>query len=308
MKAAPQASPSFIFGLELATVRRYLRILATVAVLTFGATLVGAAHARLMLERTFWPRGEARPLLLPPGAARLLSAGYNELFADLFWSRLLVYYGDGIARGTSLSDVEPLVELVNQLDPSFRRPYLWGAYATTFREKLASQAEYRSSVAILERAIVRYPDDWTLLWVLGLRYYLDLQSDDPNELRRFRERGADLVARAMRAPDAHADLPLLASSLRTKLGQTDRALRELREMVLTTTDPAAREKLLERYRALSAGAVDALAAAAETFERDWRAAMPYAPASLFVLVGPRSPRHSAATLAAESDRLDATGD
>jgi hypothetical protein len=76
--------------------------------------------------------------------------------------------------------------------------------------------------------------------------------------------------------------------MRTRLGQLDRAVRELREMILTTTDPEVRRQLEEKY----AGLVDdearhAVAEAAQAFEREWKDTLPFAPASLYVLIGPK---------------------
>jgi hypothetical protein len=241
------------------------------------------------------PPIEERLFVPNPRTARFISAGYNELAADVVWARTLVYYGEGMSQtGFTMKDVEPLVALVNTLDPWFRRPYAWGAYATTFREKEATQEEFRASVDILERGAKMFPEDWELAWMLGLRYYSDLKTDDPTEQKQLQEIGVSYIEKAMRLPGAPGDLPNLAASLRSKLGQHERALRELREMILVMEPGKARDALIDRYQAMSSESqAQAIRAAGESFDAEWKRELPFAPAALYVLVGrppaPRSP-------------------
>jgi hypothetical protein len=247
----------------------------------------------LRATRARTPAIEERLFVPNPRTARFISAGYNELAADVAWARTLVYYGDGVVNGFSMQDVEPLVALVNTLDPWFHRPYAWGGYATTFRQKETTQDDYRASVAILERGAKVFPEDWELAWMLGLRYYSDLKSSDPAEQKQLQEIGVSYIEKAMRLPKAPGDLPNLAASLRSKLGQHDRALRELREMILTMEPGKARDALIDRYQSMSTESqAQALRAAGEAFDRAWKANLPYAPATLYGMVGPPAPERS----------------
>ena len=70
-------------------------------------------------------------------------------------------------RKLPLADVDVLVELVNKLDPYFRRPYEWGAYATMFRTLdpkthawINSRADPLASIRLLERAVKAFPEDY----------------------------------------------------------------------------------------------------------------------------------------------------
>jgi hypothetical protein len=267
-------------------------LLALAAAATLYLLALGA-HQRLSLARATWPKLEERVAVPPPATMRVLAGGFNEALADFYWARTLVYYGGGMAQGSSLRDVDGLLALVNALDPKFRRPYVWGAYATTFRQSTLRADEVRASIAVLERGIEAFPQDWELHWILGLRYYLDLKVDDPAEQRALKEKGVAHIETAMRSPKAPANIATLAASLRTQLGQKERALRELREMILNTEDERARAELLDRYRAMaSEGTAEELAREGKAFEARWTATLPYAPPSLFVLVGAPPPRLS----------------
>jgi hypothetical protein len=245
------------------------------------------AHGRTRAIRDAYPEADERAYVPPASAARILTLGHNELFADLYWAKTLIYYGGGMEKNSDLADVEPLLALVNRLDPWFRRPYWWGAYGVVYRKGAATSHEFESSVAILERGLQTFPNDWELTWLLGLRYFLDLKSDNPEVQAKYKELGASYIEKAMRLPGAPSDLPILAATLRTRIGQRDRALRELREMILTQNDPEVREQLIAKYSALASADAAEVAEAASAFTDEWQKALPYAPPSLYLLIGPR---------------------
>jgi hypothetical protein len=262
-------------------------LLATVAILLILAARFPGSRAAALRPKDV----EAHVTIPTVTAARVLSLGHNELFADLTWIRTLIYYGDGLVQSHGMPDVEKLVLLINRLDPWFHRVYLWGAHATTFRTKAgATQDEYRASIDILRRAVEIFPGDWELAWLLGVRLFFDLKPSTKAEETPQREEGAMYIERAMRLPGAPTDLPLLAASLRTRLGQKERALRELREMILTTEDEKARAVLEQRYALLAdETASNELTAAVRKLETEWKANLPYVSPELYLLVGPPPP-------------------
>lgn len=268
---------------------RHVLVLALVVSGFLG--VASLSHREALALRDQISEVERHALVPSPTVARILSMGYTELAADLSWVRMLVYYGDGLVHNTGMPDTEALVRLVNTLDPRFRYAYLWGAYSVLYREQAPTQAEFRSSIDVLRRAVKVFPDDWEFHWLLGMRLFLDLKPVDPVEAEKAKEEGVAHIEQAMHSPKAPSDLPFLAASLRTRLGQKEHALRDLREMILKTEDRKARAELENRYAFLaSQAASQELAEAADAFNAAWKATCPYAPAALFVLVGsPPSP-------------------
>jgi hypothetical protein len=244
-------------------------------------------EARALDDRATWPAIEENTVLPPTGAAPILSLGYRELAADLMWSRLLVYYGSSRIGDSDFRYLEQFIDTVLALDPHFQRVYRWAAYSVTHRKGYATQEELALSVRYLERAMAQFPDDYEYFWLAGLRYWLDLQPQDEALRRRYRERGAELIEQAMRKPNAPPGLATLAASLRSELGQLERALADLQEMILTTDNLEAREKMVERFALMSDDRelADELAAARERFDAAWKAEMPYAPPTLYVIMG-----------------------
>lgn len=255
-------------------------------------------------RRANWPTLEERPAIPPPRTLHVLAGGFNEALADFYWARTLVYFGTAVAERKPTRDTEGLVAVVNGLDAKFRRPYVWGGYSAAFTDRNVDlkDADVTDSIKILERGIVAFPNDWELHWLLGLRYYLDVRSPDPKLQRAAKERGIALIERAMRLPKAPANIATLATTLRSELGQKERALKELRELILTTEDEAARKQLLAKYHSMAtAGTAQALEREGAEFMKERKEAMPYAPQAIFVLVGAPVPTKTLAQLAEPPD-------
>ncbi len=237
--------------------------------------------------REAWPDEEEYVVLPPPSVAPILAMGHGELAADIAWVRMLGYYADEVGK-TDAAYLERFIDNIIALDPYFERIYLWAGNATVFKGQFATQKEFHNSIKYLEMGVELFPKDWETHWLLGLRYWQDLRSDDPAERRRFRETGADHFEAAMRLPGAPANLPTTLANLRTQLGQKNRAIRDLREMILTTSDKRARERMLAHYGYLldSFDATEELRRAAESFREEWLDAMPYADPTMYILLGP----------------------
>jgi len=223
-----------------------------------------------------------------PGSARLLSAGYNELAADLLMFRLVGYFGGG---DYTPEGVASLVEAIIALDPHFHKIYEWGALATMMgaRRQPDPTPIILRAIRVLEQGAEIYHDDYRLPLLAGQAYVVDLRTTDPAQRRAWDLRGAELLEAAVRKPKAPAETALLASTLRTKLGQHQRAQDNLRELFLITDDLKARKEILDKLAQLEGS--DSMELASELleqrrlFETRLRHDRPYMPASLYVLIG-----------------------
>jgi hypothetical protein len=79
--------------------------------------------------------------------------------------------------------------------------------------------------------------------------------------------------------------------MRTKMGQRERAVTELREMILVTEDRTARDALIKRLADLEHTDSSELAAEIlemrRRFDNEWHDRRPDLPASMYILLGPR---------------------
>ncbi len=264
-----------------------MRAFAGIAAAGFLLLGANALRSEAVAARVSWPKTDTMLFVPPVEVARFVP--YRELLADLLWCRLLVYYGSNWGGEGDLSQVEDFLDNIIALDPRFKPVYEWGAFAVAYRTGTATQEEFRSSLRYLERAMKEFPDDYRYFWMAGARYYFDLWSKDPKVLRAYRERGAELIEAAMTKPNAPSSLAEDAASMRSKLGQYNRALDNLREMIATTSDDRARAKMLKRVRLTDPGLADELAAANAKLLGHWLENMPSVPLDFYILLGDPPP-------------------
>ena len=228
------------------------------------------------------------PYAPSPSAAPIVCLGYREVFADLLWIRLTGYFG---GRSSTANGVASLAEATVALDPRYRRVYEYGANAMTIAHDGVDQSTYHRAIALLEQGRAEFPDDWKIPFLAGEIYTQDLQTNDPAQRRAWDERGTLLTESAIRKPGAPVEAATWAAFMRTKLGQHDRAVQGLREMLLVTSDTSARQRLIDKLAELESS--DAAEIAAETeeqrrqFESAWQHDRPTISPSMYVLLGPR---------------------
>lgn len=252
-----------------------------------AVAFAGARVARHWAESSQPSANVEEPYAPPPAAAPYVSLGYREMAADLLWIRLTGYFGGDENTATGIAS---LVDAITALDPQFHRVYEYGATAMTLAKYGVDQTTYLHAIAVLERGMQQFPDDYRLPMLAGQMYTQDLVTKDPAQRRAWDDKGTLLVEAAIRKPGAPAEAAEYAAVMRTKLGQHDRAARELREMLLITTDDAARKRLIDRLATLENDNADELAA--EIYEERhrfvdaWKHDRPALPSSMYILLGP----------------------
>jgi hypothetical protein len=262
-------------------------LLLAIAACAFG----GARLARPVAEamRSADP-AQATPYAPSPDAAPLVTLGFREVAADLLFLRLKGYFGGTTDTGPGSAS---LVEAIIALDPRFHRIYEYGAWAIILADHGVDTAARLRALAVLGRGAAEFPDDWKLPFLAGQIYGQDLVTDDPAQRRRWDERAALLIETAIRKPHAPASAASYAAHLRTKLGQHQRAVDGLRELLLVTFDASARRNLIEQLAKLEDADADEIAGellvSRKRFEAKWLAERPELPLSMYVLLGPLPP-------------------
>ncbi len=282
--------------------------LAATAGLVAALAIGGARVAREAAEGAAPQVIADEPYAPAPDTAPLVTLGYRELFADLLFLRLKGYFG---GRENTANGVAALVEAIVALDPQYRRIYEWGARAITLAGRGVDNAAYLRAIAILDAGAQTFPEDWKLPYLAGEIYTQDLQTTNPAERRAWDERGTLLTESAIRKPDAPAEAATWAATMRTRLGQHQRAVDGLREMLLVTNDDTARARLLAKLADLENDSANELASelldARRAFDAAWLAARPSVPPSMYILIGPPlSPRFDLADLATGGRELVGT--
>lgn len=231
-----------------------------------------------------------RPYAPSAAAAPFVALGYREAVADALSLRLRGYFGGLTDEASTSAD---LAEAILTLDPHYQRMYEYGARAITMADHGVGNEATLRAIALLERGAKVLPDDWKIPYLAGQLYTLELSTDDAAQRRAWDERGTLLIESAIRKPGASAEAATFAAYIRTRLGQREAAIAGLREMLLITRDDKARQRMLTKLAALEQQDSAELAAEVlgerKRFESEWKRERPALPATMYVIVGRRTP-------------------
>ncbi|MDP3717214.1 MAG: hypothetical protein Q8T13_05520 [Acidobacteriota bacterium] len=171
--------------------------------------LAGATAVQVVRDRGWQPYQPVTPVLWFQSGPLLkrASLGFENLVADVYWMRAVIYYGsarlaEGERRDYGLLD--PLLNFVTTLDPRFKVAYRFGAIFLTEGYPRGPGRPDRA-IALLQRGAEASPEAWEYMHDIGFVYYWWLR--DYTEAGRWFER-------AGRLPDAPRWLaPLAATTL-----------------------------------------------------------------------------------------------
>jgi hypothetical protein len=115
-------------------------------------------------------------LLLRSGALlKKLSLGYEPLLADVYWTRVVQYYGVRARKpGATYEQLWPLLDITTTLDPKLMIAYRFGAVFLS-EQPPAGPGEADLAVELVKRGIAENPDEWRLYEDLGFLYSIHLK-------------------------------------------------------------------------------------------------------------------------------------
>ncbi|GAC1624655.1 MAG: hypothetical protein PVS2B2_11260 [Candidatus Acidiferrum sp.] len=129
---------------------------------------IDAQRAAIYVERD--------ELMLRSGnLVKAMSLEYAPLMADIYWTRVVQYYGDKQRlHDRNLELLWPLLDVTTTLDPELEVAYRFGS---TFLSEAVPRGPGRPDLAVklLERGIQANPEDWRLHQDLAYVYYFDLK-------------------------------------------------------------------------------------------------------------------------------------
>jgi hypothetical protein len=111
-----------------------------------------------------------------PHVLKRVLLGYENLAADLYWLRVIQYFGGKRREVTNKNYalLEPLLRITVTLDPDFKIAYTYGA--TFLSEPFPDGAGMPSKgVALIDDGIRRHPDHWRFYLDKGFLYFWYLQ-------------------------------------------------------------------------------------------------------------------------------------
>ncbi len=163
---------------------------------------------------------------------KAMSLEYAPLMADIYWTRVVQYYGSKRERREeNLDGLWPLLNLATTLDPNLIPAYRFGS---TFLAEPRPVGLGRPDLAIqlLERGIRENPEHWRLYQDLGNVYYFSLHDN---------QKASDAYVQGSKVPNAAPWMILMAARIveRGDTRQTSRLLWS--EIYDSSQDPAIKE-------------------------------------------------------------------
>ena len=188
--------------------------------------------------------GFAEAVSVPPGdVLRRLSLGYEGLFADIYWTRAVQYFGrQRLARSARFELLGPLLRVATTLDPHLIIAYRYGAIFLAEKPP-AGAGHPEQALELLRRGIVANPDYWRLWQDLGFIYYWHLK-DYARAARAFQAGGE--------RPGALPWMKATAAAVAAKGGDLETSRLLWAEIYRQAENDQLRQAALDHLRALEA--------------------------------------------------------
>jgi tetratricopeptide (TPR) repeat protein len=185
---------------------------------------------------------ERDPVLLRSGKlVKAMSLEYAPLLADIYWTRVVQFYGNKRMRGqANLELLWPLLDITTTLDPNLVVAYRFGAI---FLSQSAPSGAARPDLAVqlIQRGIQANPDYWRLYEDLGFVYYFDLK-DYPKASEAFLE--------GSKKPGALVWMKIMAARIAAEGESYATSLFLWKDIYDSTTDPQVKANALRHVELL----------------------------------------------------------
>jgi hypothetical protein len=172
-----------------------------------------------------------------------LSLEYRVFMADVYWTRVVQYYGGKLVREDANFELLPsLLDLTTTLDPHLLVAYSAGAL---FLAEPAPVGAARPDLAVelLRRGIQNNPDEWRLWQDLGFIYYWDL---------RDYSRASEAFLEGSRRPGAAVWMKVMAAKVAGEGRSRATSAFLWEEIYRTTTNPLLRKNAERQLKLLRA--------------------------------------------------------
>ncbi len=176
-----------------------------------------------------------------PKIVKRLSLGYTGLLADIYWTRVVQYFGGKHhARSQEYKLLEPLLDITTTLDPHLVVAYQFGSVFVA-QQPPQGAGDPDAAVALVERGIRENPNSWRLYYGLGFIHYME---------RHDYKAAQDAFVRGAQVPGAHPFMKVMAAAMAQHAGERETAFYLWTMIHDTSTDRLMRENALRRLESL----------------------------------------------------------
>jgi hypothetical protein len=172
-----------------------------------------------------------------------LSLEYAPLVADIYWTRVVQYFGNKQAENqVDLRLLWPLLDVTSVLDPQLMPVYHFGS---TFLSDAPPRGAGRPDLAVelLERGLRANPDEWRLYYDLGFVYYFDMKDY---------AKASEALYEGSKNPKAFIWMKAMAAKIATEGNSTETSNFLWQDVYNTTKDPLVKQNALRHLQLLRA--------------------------------------------------------
>jgi len=172
---------------------------------------------------------------------KAMSLEYAPLMADIYWTRVVQYYGDKRTRhDPNFELLWPLLDVTTTLDPNLLVAYRFGS---TFLSEPSPRGAGHPELGIelLERGIKVNPDYWRFYEDLGFIYYF--------ELKDYAKASA-AFAEGSKNPDAQIWMKIMAARIAAEGESLQTSIFLWNEVYQTAKDPQVKANALTHLQLL----------------------------------------------------------
>jgi hypothetical protein len=174
---------------------------------------------------------------------KAMSLEYAPLMADIYWTRVVQYYGDKRAKhDPNFELLWPLLDVTTTLDPNLLVAYRFGStFLSEPSPRGAGQPE--RGIELLERGIKANPDYWRFYEDLGFIYYFELKDY---------VKASTAFAEGSKNPDAQIWMKIMAARIAAEGESLQTSIFLWNEVYQTAKDPQVKENALTHLQLLAA--------------------------------------------------------
>ncbi|MDQ1405626.1 MAG: hypothetical protein QOG55_1255 [Acidobacteriaceae bacterium] len=208
-----------------------------------GFAGVWRLQERIDVQQSEVAREDDQLMLRSSKLVKGLSLEYAPLVADIYWTRVVQYFGNKQAENqVDLRLLWPLLDVTSVLDPQLMPVYHFGS---TFLSDASPRGAGRPDLAVelLERGLRANPDEWRLYYDLGFVYYFDMKD--------YAKASAALYE-GSKNPKAFIWMKAMAAKIATEGNSTETSNFLWQDVYNTTKDPLVKQNALRHLQLLRA--------------------------------------------------------
>ena len=178
-----------------------------------------------------------------PAALQKMALGYDGLLADIYWLRVIQYYGrreEAARRPVRYGNLATLLDITTTLDPDLVDAYRAGSSFLSEPDPVGA-GQPREAIRLLDKGITRHPDEWRLWFDKGFVYFWALKD--------MKSAGNTWLA-ASRLATAPAWMEGLAAMAYSKGGELETARALWQRQYQESSRPDVRENATNHLRSL----------------------------------------------------------